>query len=123
MVAHGVRFKSFPLTELPPVFIENVIGAFRVHEEDIACEKLGDDTLCSNEVLAVLRPELVRLGFSVEASKNSEGRISCSLGMLPCCAASSYRFSAVNSWRNRSSAVNSASISPSERLVSALMSS
>lgn len=63
-----IRFSTFPRTEPPPAFVEDLVGVFRTHESEIATE-INDKGLKSDDVLAVLGPDLAKLGFQVEASK------------------------------------------------------
>ncbi len=52
MTASTVRFSTFPRTEPPPGFVEDVVGMFRQHEGEIATE-IRDKGLKSDDVLAV----------------------------------------------------------------------
>jgi hypothetical protein len=63
-----IRFSTFPRTEPPPGFVEVVMAVFRQYEKEIATE-VNDKGLKSDDVLAVLGPDLTNLGFQVEASK------------------------------------------------------
>jgi hypothetical protein len=63
-----VRFSTFPRTEPPPSFVEDLVGVFSQHENEIATET-NDKGLKSDDVLAVLGSDLAALGFQVEASK------------------------------------------------------
>ncbi len=74
MNSNSARYTSFPRTEPPQLFVEQVVGVFRQHEERIGTLNLGKG-LTSDEVLAVLRPELVALGFGVESGKKAEDKI------------------------------------------------
>src|SRR5215204_2603379 len=47
-----IRFSTFPRTEPPPGFVEDLVNAFRQHESEIATE-INDKGLRSNDVLAV----------------------------------------------------------------------
>lgn len=69
-----VRFSTFPRTEPPPDFVEDVVSIFRQHENEIATEA-NDKGLKSDEVLAVLGPDLATLGFQVEASKKKADKL------------------------------------------------
>ena len=70
----AIRFSTFPRTQTPPQFIPDLIGLFERHEEEIGTAGY-EKGLNSNDVLAVLRRDLVDLGFEVEASKRSEDKI------------------------------------------------
>jgi hypothetical protein len=52
-----IRFSTFPRTEPPPGFVEDVVAVFRQFEREIATE-VNDKGLKSNDVLAVLAPDL-----------------------------------------------------------------
>lgn len=69
-----IRFSSFPRTEPPPEFVLSVVGIFRRHESGISTTSLAKG-LTSDAVLAALRPDLLDLGFEVEAGKRKEQKI------------------------------------------------
>src|SRR5918994_1037541 len=69
-----VRFSTFPRTEPPPGFVEDVVAVFRQHEKEIATE-VNDKGLKSDDVLAVLAPDLTNVGFQVEASKKKVDKL------------------------------------------------
>ena len=70
----NVRFTSFPRTQPPPKFTSKVVSAFRASEATI-CTRTLDKGLTSDAVLAAVRPNLVALGFNVEASKLAADKI------------------------------------------------
>lgn len=74
MNSYAARYTSFPRTEPPQSFVEQVVGVFRHHEARIGTVGRSKG-LTSDEVLAVLRPDLVSLGFGVEAGKRAEDKI------------------------------------------------
>ncbi len=74
MKASTVRFSTFPRTEPPSGFVEDVVAVFRTHEQEIATETNGMG-LKSDEVLAVLGPDLGAVGFEVEASKRKADKL------------------------------------------------
>ncbi len=74
MKTSTIRFCTFPRTEPPPAFVEDVVGVFRQHEGEIATET-NDKSLKSDDVLAVLGPDLADLGFQVEASKKKVDKL------------------------------------------------
>ena len=74
MTANTVRFTSFPRTSPPPQFTAELVEVFRAHEAQIGT-KFIEDGLKSDEVLHVLRDDLVSLGFEVEAGKRSDQKI------------------------------------------------
>lgn len=69
-----IRFTSFPRTQAPPGFAGSIVEAFRAVEPTISTVAL-DKGLTSDEVLGVLRPSLVGLGFTVEMSKLASGKV------------------------------------------------
>ena len=70
----SIQFSTFPRTRLPANFISDVVAAFERHADKIDTERL-EKGLKSDDVLAVLRTDLVKLGFEVEAGKRSEDKI------------------------------------------------
>jgi hypothetical protein len=69
-----IRFTSFPLTEHPPEFVNPIVAVFRGNESK--CGTLGlAKGLTSNEVLSLLRPDLKKLGFMIEAGQMKADRI------------------------------------------------
>jgi hypothetical protein len=70
----SIRFTSFPRTEQPPAFAIDLAGVFRRHEEQVATALLKKG-LTSNEVLAVIRDDLLALGFQVETGKQKADKI------------------------------------------------
>lgn len=74
MTASTVRYTSFPKTSPPPQFTDELVEVFRANEARIGTE-FAEDGLKSDEVLHVLRDDLVGLGFEVEAGKRSDQKI------------------------------------------------
>jgi hypothetical protein len=74
MSVSTIRFSTFPRTEPPPEFVENVVAVFRQHEREIATQT-NDKGLKSDDVLALLGPDLAKLGFQVEASKKKVDKL------------------------------------------------
>ena len=70
-----IRYSTFPRTQAPPPFLGDVIDLFKAHENEIGTRHLQKG-LISDDVLALLRPGLVTLGFDVESGKQLKGRIS-----------------------------------------------
>ncbi|HUY92733.1 MAG TPA: hypothetical protein VMV10_28595 [Pirellulales bacterium] len=66
-----IRFTSFPATKPPPPFIPDIAAVFRAHEGEIATERI-EQRLKSDEVLRLLSPGLVELGFAVESGKTAQ---------------------------------------------------
>jgi hypothetical protein len=69
-----IRFSTFPRTEPPPDFVEEVIAVFRRHEKEIAT-KTNDKGLKSDDVLTLLGADLGEIGFQVEASKKQVDKL------------------------------------------------
>ena len=69
-----IRFSSFPRTAPPPSFVSPLVGVFERHAPSISTINLPKG-LTSDQVLAVLRPDLLELGFQVEAGKLKEQKI------------------------------------------------
>lgn len=69
-----IRYSTFPRTEPPPNFVEDVVAVFRKHENELATDVNGQG-LKSDEVLALLGPDLVEIGFQVETSKKKVGKL------------------------------------------------
>lgn len=70
----GVRYSTFPRTEKPPGFIEAIVRVFNRHSDTIATAR-PQKGLRGDDVLAVLRADLVHLGFDVEAGKREADKI------------------------------------------------
>lgn len=74
MTGSTIRYFSYPLTQPPPDFADDVASVFRKYEDKIGTEHI-EDGLTSDEVLSEIRPELVDLGFNVESGKAEEDKI------------------------------------------------
>ncbi len=74
MAKTTIRFTSFPKTEPPPAFALQLANVFQQHEASVATVHLKKG-LTSNEVLGVIRDDLVSLGFQVEAGKQKADKI------------------------------------------------
>ncbi len=74
MARSQIRFSSFRRTEPPPSYIPDIVQVFRKREGRIGTAA-GKKGLTSNSVLAVLRAELVQLGFEVEGGKKKSQKI------------------------------------------------
>lgn len=66
-----IRYSTFPRTDSPPAFVQQLIPIFIAHEAEISTVKLAKG-LTSDQVLSVTRDDLVSLGFEVEAGKKAE---------------------------------------------------
>ena len=69
-----IRFISYPRTQPPPDFVSKIVGVFRGHQEKIGTLTLSKG-LTSDAVLAEIRTDLLALGFAIEQSKTSSGKI------------------------------------------------
>ena len=69
-----VRFSTFPRTQTPPAFVAEVVAVFERHADEMGTGRTGE-TLKSDQSLAVLRSDLVALGFGVEAGKRADEKI------------------------------------------------
>jgi hypothetical protein len=74
MANTSIRFSTFPQTEPPPVFIPEVMSIFEAHEPSIATLTLKKG-LISDEVLGILRSDLLKTGFEVEGGKRKDQKI------------------------------------------------
>jgi hypothetical protein len=68
-----ILFQTFPKSIATPVGVLNAISVFTANDSIIDSHKQSD--LKSNDVLAVLRDELVNLGFEVEKGKAAGQKI------------------------------------------------
>jgi hypothetical protein len=64
----SIRYICYPRTSPPPDFAAELVTIFQDYEKDIGTIS-RQKGLTSDEVLTILRPSLVNLGFQVEASK------------------------------------------------------
>lgn len=69
-----IRYSTFPRTQMPPHFIDDVVSIFKAREKVIGTLHLVDG-LQSDAVLAVLRPDLIDIGFEVESGKQRDNLI------------------------------------------------
>jgi hypothetical protein len=74
MNASTIRFSTFPRTEPPPDFVDELISVFRTHEHDIAT-KINDKGLKSDGGLSLIGPDLIDIGFQIEVSKRKADKI------------------------------------------------
>jgi hypothetical protein len=68
------HFSTFPRTQLPPEFVLPVVSVFRAHSASIGTADLAKG-LSSDEVMAVLRDDLCKLGFEIEAGKTTAAKL------------------------------------------------
>ena len=69
-----ILFSTFPKTVKPKDFSIAVVNVFEKHFDEISTVKLKKG-LDSDGVLAILRDDLLKLGFEVEKSKKKEDKI------------------------------------------------
>lgn len=69
-----MHFSSFPRTEPPCGFIDEVMNVFAVHLHEIGTAKLTKG-LSSDSVMAILRQDLCALGFQIEAGKGAASKL------------------------------------------------
>ena len=70
----GIKFVSFPRTEAAPEFLSSIVDAFQSKFDAIGTVSL-DKGLTSDQVLSMMRSDLVSLGFDVEAGKKAAQKI------------------------------------------------
>jgi hypothetical protein len=73
MPKSAISFISYPLTQPPPQFVHEVVHVFQEHESKIGTATTKGRT--SDGTLAILRNDLISLGFQIEASKASKDKI------------------------------------------------
>jgi len=69
-----INFSSFPKTEAPPDFVAKVVSVFEKHSKSISTKALKKG-LTSDEVLSMLRKDLISIGFKVEGGKLKKEKI------------------------------------------------
>jgi hypothetical protein len=69
-----MHFSSFPRTEPPRLFVAEVMAAFKERRAQIGTAELAKG-LTSDRVMAVLRADLLKLGFQIEAHKGNAGKL------------------------------------------------
>jgi hypothetical protein len=73
MAKHKIMWQHFPKHSAASDFLTKVVGAFEAVAPEIA--SLDNVGQVSNDALAKVRPGLEQLGFLVETSKKTEGKI------------------------------------------------
>jgi hypothetical protein len=68
------HFFTFPRTQAPVLFIPQIVAAFRCHDASIGTTVLFKG-LSSDAVMAVLRDDLCKLGFEIEAGKATTAKL------------------------------------------------
>ncbi|MFG0291622.1 MAG: hypothetical protein ACF8MJ_00545 [Phycisphaerales bacterium JB050] len=74
MTQANTSFRSFPSTQPPPEIVPKVVEVFERHHEVIAPAAAGN-RFGSDNVLSVLRDDLVTIGFDVELSKKHADKL------------------------------------------------
>lgn len=74
MTQANTSFRSFPSTQPPPEIVPKVVEVFERHHEVIAPAAAGN-RFGSDNVLSVLRDDLVTIGFDVELSKKQADKL------------------------------------------------
>ena len=69
-----IKYSTFPRTETPPGFVEEIVNVFREHESEISTLDL-EKGLTSDEALKILSDDLISIGFAVEVSKKKKDKI------------------------------------------------
>jgi hypothetical protein len=70
----SIRYSTFPRTQPPPSFTQPIRDVFRTHASKVGTVSL-EKGLTSDQVLSVVRTDLILLGFEVEAGKNFADKI------------------------------------------------
>ena len=68
-----VRYRSYPRTEPPPPFAEDITAVFRHHADAISFGAAAE--LTAHQILEILREDLEELGFDVEKGKRKDDKI------------------------------------------------
>lgn len=74
MQRSSIRYSTFPRTEPPPHFADQIVAVFKKHEATIATELLQKG-LTNDAVLRVLCGDLEDMGFEVESGKRRQQKI------------------------------------------------
>lgn len=69
----GIQFQTFPKSMSTPRIVLHSLDVFRTNEAVIDSRRQSD--LKSNDVLALLREQLVELGFQVETGKAADQKV------------------------------------------------
>lgn len=69
-----MHFSSFPRTEPPSHFVDQVMKVFASHSSEIGTEDLPKG-MDSNAVMATLRNDLCGLGFKIESGKSAASKL------------------------------------------------
>ena len=69
-----IRYSTFPRTTAPDSFLTEIVRCFRENEKAISTVSL-EKGLTSDEVLAIIRSALCKIGFEVESGKKQGEKI------------------------------------------------
>lgn len=69
----ALRWKSYPVSHRPPEFLPDLLKTFSEIWPRLNSE---DNSLISNDALALLAPGFARLGFQVETGKSADKKVS-----------------------------------------------
>jgi hypothetical protein len=70
----AIRHISYPKTEPPPSYVQDIADIFIRHESEISTSEL-EKGLKSDDVLKVISNDLMKIGFEVEGSKKDQDKI------------------------------------------------
>lgn len=68
-----IRYRSYPRTEPPPPYAEDIAAVFRRHVDALSFRSAAD--LTTHQVLEILRDDLEDLGFDVEKGQRKDDKI------------------------------------------------
>ena len=67
-----IQYQVFPKSSALPTFLSEVVDVFIGREEEISSSYFN---LKSNDVLTIISPDLIEMGYNVELSKKAEDKI------------------------------------------------
>lgn len=70
----ALHFSTFPRTQAPIHFVPEIVSAFRAHSASIGTIALAKG-LSSDAVMQILRDDLCKLGFEIEAGKSTTAKL------------------------------------------------
>jgi hypothetical protein len=70
----AVHFSTFPRTQAPLHFVPKIVSLFSAHTASIATSVLSKG-LSSDAVMAILRDDLCKVGFQIEAGKTAAAKL------------------------------------------------
>jgi hypothetical protein len=69
-----MHFSTFPRTQPPRNFVNEIMEVFRAHEQTIGTANL-EKGLTSDNVMSILRDDLCALGFQIETGKGATSKL------------------------------------------------